>query len=141
MRRLLAKRVFNCLLIERKKVRKTNNPSEQMDVAIAEGDSLIIFPEGGRTTDEEGRELMPFKSGLFHLAKHHPGVQFVPVYLENLNRILPKGQLLLVPLIATARFGSPIALGESEEKEAFLARARQAILDLQRGEESGAGHA
>lgn len=137
IRRWLAHRVFNCLLIERKKVTKSNNPIRQMDDAIGGGCSLIIFPEGGRAGDEDG-EMMPFKSGLYHLARHHPGVQFVPVYLENLNRILPKGEFIIVPLLATARFGTPIALNDSEEKEAFLDRARDAVIALK---QDGAAHA
>lgn len=129
VRRWLAQRVFNCLLIERKKVTRSNNPVQQMEEALAAGCSLILFPEGGRAEQSDG-EVGPFKPGLYHLAKNHPDVQFVPVYLENLNRILPKGEFILVPLIAAARFGPPIVLGPDEDKEPFLERPRQAVLAL-----------
>ncbi len=136
-RRYLAKKVFNCVLIERKKVTKSNNPMQLMEQALDEGSSLIIFPEGGRTGDEDA-EMSPFKSGIYHLARHRPGLKFVPVYLENLNRILPKGEFILIPLIATARFGSPITLEENEDKDAFLTRARDAVLALDHAGENNA---
>ena len=131
VRRYLAERVFNCMLIERKAVSRSNNPLADMQKALEEGASLIIFPEGGRMGDEDGNPG-PFKPGLFHLAKKCPDVQLVPVYLENLNRILPKGELILVPLLATARFGEPISLDDSEDKAAFLERARAAVIALKR---------
>lgn len=132
LRRYLAHRVFNAVLIERKKVTKSNNPMVAMEEAIKAGGSLIIFPEGTRTTDEEG-EMNAFKPGLWHLAKDHPGVELVPVYLENLSRILPKGEFILVPLLAAVTFGEPIKLQEGEEKAAFLERAKGAVAKLAEG--------
>jgi 1-acyl-sn-glycerol-3-phosphate acyltransferase len=91
------------------------------------GDSLIIFPEGGRFP---GPEPQKFKGGLFHLAKDRPQVQLVPVYLENLNRILPKGEILPVPLLGSITVGSPIQLESGETKADFLDRARNAVWSL-----------
>ena len=93
---------------------------------LAKGDSLIIFPEGTRNKDVIPQ---PFKSGIYHLAKRFPTVEFIPVYLENLSRIMPKGEFWPVPLACTARFGTPLYLQEGEEKEAFLERARQGVMD------------
>lgn len=129
IRRYLSGRVFRALLISRDKITRENNPLTRMSEALEAGDSLIIFPEGTRTLDDEGA-MGAFKPGLHHLARKHPDVEFVPVHLENLNRILPKGQYLLVPLIAVVRFGSPVALGEGETKEAFLQRAHAAVAGL-----------
>lgn len=58
--------------------------------ALDQGDSLILFPEGTRSMQDDGH-LLPFKSGLFRLARAYPDVALVPVWLENLNRMLPKG--------------------------------------------------
>ncbi len=129
IRRYLAKRVFNCVLIERKKVTRSSNPILVMQQAIDAGESLIIFPEGGRTKDETA-EMGVFKPGLYHLAKKDPTVQLIPVYLENLNRILPKGEFILIPLLATARFGNAVELLADDTKESFLHRARKAVIDL-----------
>jgi 1-acyl-sn-glycerol-3-phosphate acyltransferase len=135
IRRHLATKVFRAVLIERAKVTVSNNPLVAMEAALDAGDSLIIFPEGTRTMDDEG-EMGDFRPGLWHLARKHPNVQLVPVHLENLNRILPKGDFILVPLLAAVTFGAPIALADNESKAEFLARAKQAVAAL---EESGAG--
>jgi 1-acyl-sn-glycerol-3-phosphate acyltransferase len=129
LRHVFAVRVLNAVLIERKKVTKSNHPLIPMEAALDAGDSLIIFPEGTRLADEDA-EPGDFKPGLFHLAKKYPNVQFVPVYLENLSRILPKGEFILVPLLAAAHFGPAIGLAGDEDKHTFLARARDALISL-----------
>lgn len=126
----LAKRVLNAILIARTAISARNNPLIAMDEAIAGGSSLIIFPEGRRQADEDSG-MNPFKPGLWHLAKHHPHVELVPVWLENLNRILPRGEFLLVPLMASVTFGAPLPRIEGEDKQAFLARARAALEALE----------
>jgi 1-acyl-sn-glycerol-3-phosphate acyltransferase len=127
LRRWLAREVFRALLIERRKVTAENNPLREMVAVLDAGESLIIFPEGGRFP---GFEPQKFKPGLFHLAKDRPKVELVPVYLENLNRILPKGQLLPVPLLGSITVGRPIRLESREAKIAFLDRAREAVWSL-----------
>jgi 1-acyl-sn-glycerol-3-phosphate acyltransferase len=125
----LANRVFHALLIERRKITQEQNPLRDMLAALDAGDSLILFPEGTRSSDLEPRK---FKSGLFHLAKERPNVEFVPVYLENLNRILPKGEMLPVPLLGSVTIGGSISLQDGETRELFLERARQAVWNLHR---------
>lgn len=127
LRRWLANEVFRALLIERRKVTAENNPLREMIAVLDAGESLIIFPEGGRFP---GPEPQQFKPGLFHLAKDRPEVELVPVYLENLNRILPKGQLLPVPLLGSITVGRPLRLESREAKIAFLDRARDAVWSL-----------
>jgi 1-acyl-sn-glycerol-3-phosphate acyltransferase len=129
LRRFFALRVLNAVLIERMKVTKSNHPLVPMEQALDAGDSLIIFPEGTRLTDDSA-EPGVFKPGLYHLARKYPEVQFVPVYLENLSRILPKGELILVPLLAAARFGAPVRLVAGEGRQVFLDRARAAMIEL-----------
>ena len=132
LRRFIGEDVFNALMIKRDGTAGGANPVEQMTDALKAGDSLIMFPEGTRNTGEE--ILLPLKSGLFHIARYLQqeglAVRLVPVWIENLKRVLPKGQLVPVPLACSVRFGAPLVLGEGEDKAAFLARARQAMLDL-----------
>ena len=137
LRRFFALKVLNAVLIERVKVTKSNHPLVPMEAALDAGDSLIIFPAGTRATDPDAAPAA-FKPGLYHLARKYPAVQFVPVYLENLNRILPKGEAILVPLLAAARFGAPVRLGPGEARQAFLDRARDALIDLSTRGEDGA---
>lgn len=128
LRRYLANHVFNAVLIERKHPTPHDNPLADMLNALGDRNSLIIFPEGGRQT---GTEMAPFKGGLFHLAKDRPDVELVPVLIENLNRILPKGEFLPVPLLGGVSFGAPMRLEAGEEKSAFLNRAQAAVKTLQ----------
>ena len=127
LRRRVACDLFRAILIPRQDVTRQNNPVDRLGVALNTGRSIIIFPEGTRNTSGETAE---FKSGLYHLAKRFPHLPLVPVQLENLSRILPKGSRLLVPLIAQARFGDPIHILERESKPDFLTRARASLITV-----------
>lgn len=127
LRPWLAQSVFRAVLIERKKPTAECNPLDVMLQAMGEDHSLIIFPEGGRQTSPDPQ---PFKAGLYHLARRRPDVELVPVWMENLNRILPKGEFLPAPLLGSLVFGAPIRLEEGETKPAFLDRARESVLCL-----------
>ena len=95
---------------------------------LAQGRSLIIFPEGTRNLGAE--RLQRFRSGLFNLAAARPDVELVPAWIENMSRVLPKGHFLPVPLLCRVVFGAPMRLNEGEERTAFLERARGALLAL-----------
>jgi len=125
--RFFSKHMTNALLSAREGITREDNPVAQMAVALREGWSLILFPEGTRSTTGQ---VAPFKPGLYHLAAKVPEAQFIPVYLQNLNRILPKGHLLPVPVMSNVVFGHAIRLEDGEKKLAFLARAREAVLNL-----------
>lgn len=127
LRRFLAESVFRGVLIERKKVTRANNPMDQLIPVLNNGESLIIFPEGGRTSEPEMR---PFKSGLYYLSKAVPDLDLVPVYVDNASRVLPKGELLPLPLLCSVIFGGPLRLEKGESKDAFLTRARAAVEGL-----------
>jgi 1-acyl-sn-glycerol-3-phosphate acyltransferase len=127
-RRFLAERVFRAVLIERVPRRHQSNPVQAMAEALSAGSSLILFPEGTRNTGSE--PLLPFKSGLHHLALRSPGIPFVPVWIDNPGRVMPKGEFLPVPLLCTATFGTPLQLEPGEDRAAFLARARASLLAL-----------
>lgn len=128
LRAFIGREVFNAVLIDRRPEARMDDPVAQMVAALDQGSSLILFPEGQRNSSEA--TLLPFKSGLFHLAKARPGVDLVPVWIANLNRVMPKGEVIPVPLICTLTFGAPLHLVEDETKDAFLARATQALLAL-----------
>jgi 1-acyl-sn-glycerol-3-phosphate acyltransferase len=135
VRRALAVKVFRAVLVERHVGKSEEhgasaNPLlaiEHMLQAMGDHESLILFPEGTRGT---GEEVAAFKSGLYYLCQQRPGLRLVPAYLQNLNRILPKGEFLPVPFISKLTFGPAIALAAGEDKPAFLARAREAVCRL-----------
>lgn len=128
LRRFIGCDVFNAVLIDRNAATRTNDPIAQMTEALDAGASLIVFPEGTRNTTDV--PLLPFKSGLFHLAQARRNVALVPVWIDNLNRVMPKGEFVPVPLICTVTFGAALVLAETETKQDFLARAEAALLAL-----------
>jgi 1-acyl-sn-glycerol-3-phosphate acyltransferase len=94
---------------------------------IGQTDSLIVFPEGGRSASGE---LGEFKSGLYYMSKKRPELELVPVYMDNMNRVLPRGEILPVPLLSCISIGAPMWLEAGESKVDFLERARNAVLNL-----------
>ncbi|MEM7746111.1 MAG: lysophospholipid acyltransferase family protein [Pseudomonadota bacterium] len=123
--------VFNGVLIDRNRETRTEDPVKIIVGSLDQGTSLILFPEGTRNTTEEA--LLPFKPGLFHVAEARPEIDLVPVWIENLNRVLPKGEVVPIPLACTVTFGAPIRLSPGEAKGDFLTRARDALLTTAEG--------
>ena len=123
LRRFLAKS-FNAILIDRKQIKVHQSPVELMLREIGDVYSLIVFPEGSRAIDGEMGE---FKSGLYYLAKKRPDLELIPVYMDNLNRILPRGEFMPVPLLSSITIGSPIYLEAGEGKVDFLNRASRSV--------------
>ena len=134
VRRYLASQVFRAVLVERRSggagnaVDHARAAMEQMACEMGCHDSLIVFPEGTRSASGE---IGPFKSGLYHLSRARPDAELVPVHLENLNRILPKGEALPVPMMSRVTFGPLLPVWNGEPKAAFLERARSALLQLE----------
>ena len=129
LRQYIAEHVIRAVLIDRNRETRTGDPIEQMADVLRYGDSLIVFPEGTRNTTDE--TLLPFKTGIFHLARACPDIEFVPVWIENAKRVMPKGKLLPLPLLCSLTVGAPITIGADESRDAFVARTRGALLALQ----------
>lgn len=127
VKKFIGEQVFNCVLIQRDPAMRTQDPIAQMVDALDEGFSLILFPEGTRNTEPR---MLPFKPGLFHLAQQRPDIPLIPVWIENLNRVLPKGEVIPLPFICTVHFGKPMARFPQEDKADFLARAQAAVKAL-----------
>jgi 1-acyl-sn-glycerol-3-phosphate acyltransferase len=128
LRRFIGERVFRAVLIDRTAETREVDPISLMVAALDEGASLIFFPEGTRNTTEE--RLLPFRAGLFNIARLRPDVELVPVWIDNLNRVMPKGEVVPIPLLCTVTFGTPVRLEPGEERADFLMRGRAALLAL-----------
>jgi 1-acyl-sn-glycerol-3-phosphate acyltransferase len=122
----LTREVFNAVYVVRQRT-DDQDPLEPLVEALKGGDSLVIFPEGTRSNKGEPQV---FKSGLYHLAEHFPDVQLVPAWIDNVQRVMPKGEVVPVPILCTVTFGAPMKLEAGEDKRSFLDRARTAVLGL-----------
>ncbi len=125
-KRWITTEVFNAVYVEREK-KGDADPLQPLIDALDSGDSLILFPEGTRGFTEDPQ---PFKSGLYNLAKRFPGVVLVPAWIHNVQRVMPKGEVVPVPVLCSVTFGAPIALGEDETRTDFLVRAREAVMAM-----------
>ena len=127
VRHYIATKALGAVLIDRGGKERAVDPLAPLVQLLERGESLILFPEGTR-----GTQPIPaaFKSGLYHLATRFPRVELIPVYLENLHRAMPKGAAVPIPMTCTVRFGAPLPRHDAESKEAFLARAREAVIQL-----------
>ena len=127
IRAFVGPEVFNCVLVDRRPEVK-DKPMDKIIAALDEGSSLIIFPEGNRNMTDD--PLLPFKAGLYNMGVARPHVDLVPTWVANLNTIMPKGEVIPLPLICTVTFGTPIHVKEGESKDEFLKRASDALLAL-----------
>jgi 1-acyl-sn-glycerol-3-phosphate acyltransferase len=122
----ITREVFNAVYVVRQRT-DDQDPLEPLVDALTSGDSLVIFPEGTRGNKGEPQ---PFKSGLYHLAEQFPGVQLIPAWIDNVQRVMPKGEVVPVPILCSVTFGKPLALIPGETKPGFLERARNAVMAL-----------
>ena len=125
-KRWITTSVFHAIYVDRVKT-GDQDPLEPLIEALTNGDSIILFPEGTRGNQEEPQS---FKSGLYNLAVKFPNVVLVPAWINNVQRVMPKGEVVPVPILCSVTFGAPIALQEGEDRSAFLTRARQSVIDL-----------
>ena len=126
----ITREIFNAVYVTRTPAAERDpdeDPLEPLVEALEAGDSLVIFPEGTRSSKGEPQ---PFKAGLYHLAEKFPDVQLIPVWIDNVHRVMPKGEVVPVPILCSVTFGAPMALEPGEDKRAFLERARAAVVAL-----------
>ncbi len=124
----ITREVFNAVYVSRVRT-EDEDPLEPLAEALRNGDSLVIFPEGTRGNKGEPQS---FKAGLYHLAEQFPEVQLIPAWIDNVQRVMPKGEILPVPILCSVTFGAPLQVEPGEDKRVFLDRARAAVVALQK---------
>jgi 1-acyl-sn-glycerol-3-phosphate acyltransferase len=122
----ITREIFNAVYVSRERSAE-EDPLEPLMEALRRGDSLVIFPEG--TRGHQGLPA-PFKAGLFHLAEAFPELPLIPAWIDNVQRVMPKGEVVPVPILCSVTFGAPLALLPGEDKRVFLDRARDAVVAL-----------
>jgi 1-acyl-sn-glycerol-3-phosphate acyltransferase len=100
-------------------IRSLNNATAR----IRAGASVIIFPEGTRSTV---RELLPFKKGGFIMALK-AGQPIVPVSISGTGFIQPRASLRVRPGPIKVVLSPPIHPQNFQRKEELMAAVRQAI--------------
>jgi long-chain acyl-CoA synthetase len=86
---------------------------------LENGETVLIFPEGTRSTDGQVHE---FKSAVGHLALHHK-VDILPIWLGGTHRSLPKGATVPRNRDVEARIGAPLEVREMQRLTAGLSTA------------------
>ncbi len=125
-RQWITTEVFNAIYVARERT-GDHDPLEPLVQALHQGDSVILFPEGTRGHAEEPQA---FKSGLYNLSQRFPQVVLVPTWINNVQRVMPKGEVVPVPVLCSVTFGAPVRVEPGEERRAFLDRARSAVIAL-----------
>jgi 1-acyl-sn-glycerol-3-phosphate acyltransferase len=125
-REWLTTAVFNVIYVSRER-HADEDPLEPLIDAMKDGDSLILFPEGTRGYADEPSA---FKAGLYNLAMKFPEVELVPAWINNVQRVMPKGEVVPVPVLCSVTFGIPMRVQPGEERHDFLTRARAAVVAL-----------
>ena len=122
----ITREIFNAVYVSRQRS-DDEDPLEPLMEALRNGDSLVIFPEG--TRGNKG-DPAAFKAGLFHLAEAFPNVPLIPAWIDNVQRVMPKGEVVPVPILCSVAFGAPMHLRPGEDKRVFLERCRAAVLAM-----------
>jgi 1-acyl-sn-glycerol-3-phosphate acyltransferase len=99
------------------------------------GWSILLYPEGTRTTD--GR-IGAFRPGVGFLAVEL-GIPVVPIRTEGLFGIFPKGGRLPHPGRATVHFGAPLGFAKDVSHRAATATIEAAVRALGTGENAQEG--
>ncbi len=126
LRQWITTAVFNAVYVDRERT-EGQDPLAPLVQALDAGDSIILFPEGTRGHAEEPQA---FKAGLYNLALRFPQVVLVPAWIHNVQRVMPKGEVVPVPILCSVTFGAPMQLQADETRQDFLARARDAVIAL-----------
>ena len=119
----------NALLIPRSRPKEGEtfaDPIQLMVNALGAGHSLIIFPEGTRG---EAGKIQKFKKGIGLVAQQCPHVPIIPVFMQGMGKLLPKGEMLLVPFDNFVRFGTPFYCGDLPVED-IVARVEKEIMAL-----------
>ena len=110
--------------VERARVGRDS--AQEVAALVRRGWSLLLYPEGGRSTDGWGQ---PFRGGAAYLA-HRCDVPVVPVYLAGTRGVLPKGRFVPKPGRTLVVFGDPVRPDPSERIRTLGKRIEAAVAGL-----------
>jgi 1-acyl-sn-glycerol-3-phosphate acyltransferase len=119
---------INVVLIPRKRATEEGekDPIEIMDQLLKKGKSMILFPEGSRG---KAGKLQPFKKGIGFVLDQNRNVPVIPVYMQGIGRVLPKGNKIILPSLTKIYFGEAIHIND-ESIEEIVMKIEEAVLQL-----------
>jgi 1-acyl-sn-glycerol-3-phosphate acyltransferase len=120
--------LLNAVPIERQRV--SRDSANRVADLLAEGWSMLIFPEGGRSPDGWGQ---PHRAGAAWLATR-TARPIVPVHVEGTRQIMAKGSSRLRPGTTYVTFGRPLRPepgGDPRDLADQLERSISALADEQ----------
>jgi 1-acyl-sn-glycerol-3-phosphate acyltransferase len=94
--------------------------------ALAAGDIIVVFPEG--TRGDASDSMAALKSGVARLAEAFPDAPVTPVWIQGAGRVLPKGEVIPVPMNCAVLIGEPVHW--QGQRGAFMEELRAALLTL-----------
>ena len=112
---------LNALPIDRESTGRKS--ADQIRDLMADGWSLLIYPEGGRSPDGWGQD---FKGGAAYLSGR-TGAAVVPMFIDGSGPIYGKGMKRPKPGRTTVVFGSPLRAAEGENTRRFNTRIEAAV--------------
>ncbi|WP_324172059.1 lysophospholipid acyltransferase family protein [Sulfurimonas sp.] len=119
--------VLGIIPLSRKPKKSEGHPFAKVHEVLSNGDIVILFPEGSRG---EAEKMVPFKTGIAHLAKSCPNVPIVSVYIHGAGKSLPKGEALFVPFIIDVNIADAIYYKNDNIKD-FTIKIEETIKKLQ----------
>lgn len=93
---------------------------------IRKGWSVLLFPEGTRSKTGEVGE---FGKGAAYLSIDTKCAG-LPIFIEGLREVMPKGRLFPRPGRVVVRFGGIVAPSPTDDYQSFTKRLRQAVMNL-----------
>lgn len=124
--RTMAMLLMNGIPIARRATRG-EDPLVGVRDKLAEGKSLIFFPEGSRG---EAGVLAQFRPGIGKLVQSLPGLLVVPVFMAGPERVWARGQVVPVPIRVHANVGKPRTYPPDMDAREIAERVRNDVLSL-----------
>ncbi len=119
----IARRLLGAITVARAWRPAEGDPLAGCSSALDSGEILILYPEGTRGTPGRMSEL---KAGVAYLARRHPEVPVIPITLSGMDRVLPKGAAVPLPLTVAVNVGQPRCWAGGDCRD-FMAELRTAL--------------
>jgi 1-acyl-sn-glycerol-3-phosphate acyltransferase len=102
------------------------NVMKEVETALQNGNSILVFPEGTRTRTGE---MLPFKKGAFRTAQN-AGVPMIPIAISGTRAIAKPGKLPSYGHRVIVRIGKPYTIPKEARLTDEMAKFRDILTNL-----------